>query len=187
MSPPQAARAGTAASMEETAQVRQFLYREARLLDERRYDEWLALLAEDLQYWMPSRSTPSQNQQEKGNLAIERELSAANELGLLRSDKAGLTARSLRLQSGRSFSEMPPSRVQRLVGNIEVQYTKQPDVYRVYSVCLVHRTRLETAEHTLIGRRSDLLQRSHDSFLLRERKIVLNSTVLKSPNLSMFL
>src|SRR6266542_3149490 len=35
--------------------IESFLYREAELLDERRYEEWLALLAEDVHYWMPMR------------------------------------------------------------------------------------------------------------------------------------
>jgi hypothetical protein len=38
-----------------THEIADFLYREAELLDERRYDEWLALLADDLRYWMPMR------------------------------------------------------------------------------------------------------------------------------------
>ena len=35
-----------------------FLYREARLLDERRFREWLALLTDDVRYWMAGRSNP---------------------------------------------------------------------------------------------------------------------------------
>ena len=38
-----------------THEITQFLYSEAELLDERRHDEWLALLAEDIRYWMPMR------------------------------------------------------------------------------------------------------------------------------------
>jgi 3-phenylpropionate/cinnamic acid dioxygenase small subunit len=38
-----------------TQEIAEFLYREAELLDERRYDEWLGLLAEDIRYWMPMR------------------------------------------------------------------------------------------------------------------------------------
>ncbi|RYZ10939.1 MAG: 3-phenylpropionate dioxygenase, partial [Comamonadaceae bacterium] len=34
-------------------EVQQFLYREARLLDEERYEEWLGLMTEDIHYWMP--------------------------------------------------------------------------------------------------------------------------------------
>ena len=36
-------------------EIAEFLYREAELLDERRYDEWLELLADDIRYWMPMR------------------------------------------------------------------------------------------------------------------------------------
>ena len=38
-----------------TQEIAAFLYAEAELLDERRHDEWLALLAEDIRYWMPMR------------------------------------------------------------------------------------------------------------------------------------
>ena len=38
-----------------TQEIAQFLYAEAELLDERRHDEWLALLADDIRYWMPMR------------------------------------------------------------------------------------------------------------------------------------
>ena len=37
-------------------EVEQFLYREARLLDERRFHEWVELFTEDVRYWMPVRS-----------------------------------------------------------------------------------------------------------------------------------
>ena len=37
-------------------EVEQFLYREARWLDERRFHEWLELLTEDIHYWMPVRT-----------------------------------------------------------------------------------------------------------------------------------
>jgi 3-phenylpropionate/cinnamic acid dioxygenase small subunit len=36
-------------------EVEQFLYREARLLDERRFHEWLELFTEDVRYWMAGR------------------------------------------------------------------------------------------------------------------------------------
>ena len=38
-------------------EVEQFLYREARMLDERRFHEWLALFTDDVRYWMAGRST----------------------------------------------------------------------------------------------------------------------------------
>src|SRR4051794_41850053 len=36
-------------------EIEEFLYREAELLDGRRYRDWLALLADDIRYWMPMR------------------------------------------------------------------------------------------------------------------------------------
>src|SRR5215831_1324381 len=36
-------------------EIEEFLYHEADLLDERRYEDWLALVAEDVRYWMPMR------------------------------------------------------------------------------------------------------------------------------------
>ena len=39
-------------------EVQQFLYREAHLLDQRRFDEWLALFTTDVRYWMPVVTTP---------------------------------------------------------------------------------------------------------------------------------
>ncbi|MCH7743411.1 MAG: hypothetical protein IIB71_12200 [Proteobacteria bacterium] len=38
-------------------EVEQFLYHEARLLDERKFEDWLALLTDDIHYWMPIRRT----------------------------------------------------------------------------------------------------------------------------------
>ena len=40
-------------SLERWHRVQQFLFHEARLLDERRLQEWLALYAEDAEYWVP--------------------------------------------------------------------------------------------------------------------------------------
>lgn len=37
-------------------EIEQFLYREARLLDDRQFQEWLDLLTDDIRYWMPVRS-----------------------------------------------------------------------------------------------------------------------------------
>ena len=36
-------------------EIEEFLYQEAELLDERRYEEWLSLLTDDVRYFMPMR------------------------------------------------------------------------------------------------------------------------------------
>ncbi len=61
-------------NMEQTAEIsrlllkqeiEEFLYHEADLLDERRYEDWLALLADDMRYWMPMRRNVKVGEQER--------------------------------------------------------------------------------------------------------------------------
>src|SRR5271166_7114758 len=82
--------------------VEQFLYREARLLDERRFHDWLQLFTDDVHYWMTARS----NRYPRSSKAIaildadryaEADLDDADELGLFDEDIRTLTARVARL------------------------------------------------------------------------------------------
>lgn len=72
-----------------------FVYREARLLDEHKFDEWLALFAEDGFYWMPLEW----NQQDP-----------ILHTSLMYEDKLLLTIRVERLKGARTFSQKPKSR-----------------------------------------------------------------------------
>ena len=96
-------------------EVEQFLYREARLLDNRQFHEWLELLTDDLRYWMPIRS----NRYPVNSKAItildgsryeESEVSSENDLALMDEDKDSLTRRIDRLDTGMAWAEDPPSR-----------------------------------------------------------------------------
>ena len=106
--------------------VEQFLYREARLLDERRFHDWLELFTEDLRYWMPVRTS----RYPKGSRAIvildedryvEDELAQEGELALLDETKESLSMRIARLDTGMAWAEDPPSRTRHLITNIEVE------------------------------------------------------------------
>ena len=44
-------------------EVEQFYYEEAELLDDGRFADWLDLLADDLDYWMPTRTNRLRRQQ----------------------------------------------------------------------------------------------------------------------------
>ncbi|HWM76977.1 MAG TPA: aromatic-ring-hydroxylating dioxygenase subunit beta, partial [Methylomirabilota bacterium] len=46
-------------------EIESFLYREADLLDERRYEEWLELFTEDAHYWMPLRRNVPRDEPER--------------------------------------------------------------------------------------------------------------------------
>src|SRR5215831_12043815 len=91
-------------------EVERFLYREARLLDERPFHEWLELLTDDVRYWMGSRS----NRYPKSSKAIailnpdryvEDDLARADELAILDETKQTLSQRVARLDTGMAWAE----------------------------------------------------------------------------------
>jgi 3-phenylpropionate/cinnamic acid dioxygenase small subunit len=91
-------------------EVEQFLYREARLLDDRRFHEWLQLFADDVRYFMAGRS----NRYPKSSKAIaildpgryvESDMTGDDELALLDEDKTTLAGRVARLDTGMAWAE----------------------------------------------------------------------------------
>src|SRR5688572_31323183 len=82
-----------------------FVLREARLLDERRFADWLALFAEDGVYWVPTR--PEQ-------------LSAQEALSLFYETRALLAMRVARLERPDMHVQTPPSRTVHHVSAIEI-------------------------------------------------------------------
>jgi len=182
----QPATASFPVSPEETHEVEQFLYREARLLDERRYDEWMALLADDVHYWVPTRRNRGQARTES-RADIDRELSGPEELCFFDENKLTLVGRVVRLSTGQAWGENPPSRTRRFVSNVEVERAGADDELRVHSNLLIHRSRRVDDVHWFVAGRDDVLRRSGSSFQLVKRKVVLDTNVLQSPNLSLFL
>ena len=171
--------------------VEQFLYREARLLDERRFDDWLALLANDIRYWMAGRG----NRYPRHSKAIaildpgryvEDEMAGDDDLAILDEDKQSLIARVRRLDTGMAWAEDPPSRTRHLISNIELEPLEAPGVLRVYSNFLVYRSRGETEQDFYIGARNDLLRRIDGGWKIAERKITLDQNVLLAKNVSVF-
>ena len=162
--------------------VEQFLYREARLLDERRFHDWLELFTDDLRYWMPVRTS----RYPKGSRAIvildedryvEEELAQEGELALLDETKESLSMRIARLDTGMAWAEDPPSRTRHLITNIEVEAGSTDAELTVYSNFLVYRTRGETEQDFFVGRREDTLRNVEGAWKIARRKIVLDQNV----------
>jgi len=169
-------------------EVEQFLYREARLLDERRFREWLELLTDDVRYWMGSRS----NRYPRSSKAIaildpdryvEDDLTQEGELAILEETKQTLSQRVARLDTGMAWAEDPPSRSRHLITNIEVE---SADEVKVYSNFMVYRSRAETEQDFYVGARRDLLRRVAGSWQIADRKIILDQNVLLAKNVSIF-
>jgi benzoate/toluate 1,2-dioxygenase beta subunit len=86
-------------------ECRRLLEREARLLDERRFEDWLALYAEHCVVWVP---------------AAEEAGDPRREVAIYFDDRRRLEDRIYRLRTGKAWSQVPPSRTVRLVSNVEV-------------------------------------------------------------------
>jgi 3-phenylpropionate/cinnamic acid dioxygenase small subunit len=172
-------------------EVEQFYYREARLLDERRFHEWLQLLTDDIHYWMPVRS--SRYPKSSKAIAIldparyeEEELSEEDELAILDETKETLARRIARLDTGWAWAEDPPSRTRHIVANIEVEPGDTDTELKVYSNFIVYRNRSETEQDFYVGGRQDVLRKGDGTWQIARRKIILDQTVLLAKNVSIF-
>jgi 3-phenylpropionate/cinnamic acid dioxygenase small subunit len=90
----------------DAALCEQFLVHEARLLDDGRFDEWLALFTADAWYWVPT--APDQD-------------NPLDTVSLIYDDRRLLETRVRRLASPRIYSQEPRSRTSRMVGNVTVE------------------------------------------------------------------
>jgi 3-phenylpropionate/cinnamic acid dioxygenase small subunit len=172
-------------------EVEQFLYREARLLDERRFHEWLKLFAEDVRYWMAGR----RNRYPKSSKAIatldldrviEEDCVEDGELAILDENKKTLSARVARLDTGMAWAEDPPSRTRHLLANIEIEPGDAASELEVYSNFIVYRSRSETEQDFYVGARRDVLRLCDGAWKIARRKVVLDQNVLLAKNVSIF-
>ena len=154
-------------------EVEQFLYREAEMLDERRYNEWLELFSIDLQYRAPVRTT-----REGGD-----DIAAEGELSIWNDDFGMLELRTQGLQVRTAWAEIPPSRTRRIVTNVQSTPLEDGRI-QVHSNFLLHRCRLESVEHTFIGARHDIFERVEDSFLICKRDTLFDNVAFHTDNIS---
>jgi biphenyl 2,3-dioxygenase beta subunit len=159
-----------------TFEVEEFLSYEASLLDERRFDEWLDLLTDDIHYWMPIRRTTTAKE-------VANEFTKPGDGAFFDDDKQMLTLRVQRLQVGRAWAEDPPSRTRRMVSNIRILSIDGDDMLLTANFQL-YRTRLASEEDCWIGRREDLLRRAEGRLKLARRHIFLEQTVILAQNMS---
>ena len=101
---------------------RGMLHQEARLLDEGRFEDWLALFAAECLFWVPG--SPGGDP--------KREIAVAFD------DHRQLEGRIYRLRTGYAWSQVPPSRTSRIVSNVEA-FRGESD-----AVCMVRSTFLIT-------------------------------------------
>ena len=165
-------------------QVEQFLYQEAELLDERRYEEWLDLLTEDIRYWMPMRRNVKFGE-------LEREFTReGQDINWFDEGKDTLTRRVNQILTGVHWAEEPLSRICHTVSNVQILETtpsvSEPVEVSVKCRFMIYRNRVETETDFLVGKREDVLRRVDGQWKIAQRKIVLDQSVLLAKNLTFF-
>jgi len=103
--------------------IEQFLYREARLMDEGKYREWLSLWTEDAIYWVPCNDDDSD---------------PTRDVSLIYDNRERLGQRVDRLMSGTVQALDPKPRMRRVVSNIEIEAREGNDVTVASNFVLAH-------------------------------------------------
>lgn len=149
-----------------------FLFREARLLDEGRLDDWLALFTDDCLYWLPIVDDDS-----------------GLEPSIIHDDRTRLEERVFRLNETRAYAQDPPSRTQHNISNVEV--VEDTGTHgRVLCNLILFEVRIGDASQpdlghpqALTGRCEYLLLMAPD-LLIAQKKVMLLTRDLPLSNLS---
>jgi len=144
----------------------ELLQREALYLDQRRWDDWLALYTPDCEYWMPAwKSEDELGQNPRTELSY-----------FYYDNRAGLEDRVARVVSGRSAASSPMPRTTHLLSDIRLR--QDPSAGRLALgaawVCQVYFPRLKESR-AFFGRVEHDLVLRDENWLIARKKIVLQN------------
>lgn len=150
-------------SSERRAEVEAFLYQEARLMDESRYQQWLELFTADAVYWIPSNHD---------------DLDPRKHVSIVYAERPQIEAQVARLATGNAHTQVPPSRMRRIVSNVEVEEATDGETHArsVFDLTEVRAGR----QRTIAGRCVYRLRREGEGFRIAFKKVelVANDEVL---------
>ncbi|CAA0118222.1 Biphenyl dioxygenase subunit beta [Halioglobus japonicus] len=177
----------------EQRQLERFYSYEARLLDGRQYLQWMQLVSEDITYVVPSRVNVQVNNRERGRedmISVERELEGEASMGcpLREEGYLLLMLRAERAYKINSWSENPPARTRRMVGNVELmaRETGTDERWSVVSNFHLYYARPGSDNVIYSGQRRDTLVPAAGSFRLFRREVVLDYANIELPTLGLF-
>ena len=140
------------------SELERFLIHEARLLDERRFREWMELFTEDGTYWVPS---------------VPGQASPFDQASLFYDDRDLMRTRVERLEHPRIHVQTPPSRTAHLVGNVLVEQADEAKgEYVIGSTVIVVEYR-DDAQRIFAGRQHHRLRRDGASFRIVQKRVDL--------------
>jgi 3-phenylpropionate/cinnamic acid dioxygenase small subunit len=154
------------------------LYDEAAALDERRFDDWVAMLAPDLIYTAPIRLTRTGPNRDRDIMRTMMHFDDDYNSILMRTGRLAKSA----------WAEDPPSRTRRFVTNVRVAECEAAGDYEVVSYVQLERSRGESwINETLTAERRDIWRLVDGVYKLSKREIICDQSTLSVANLAIFL
>ena len=145
------------------SEVEDFLFHEAALLDEWRLDEWQTLLTDDAHYLIPPND--------------DLEGDYRSSLFIIADDRERIRQRIIRVLDPNCHAEYPKSRTQRIVGNVRI-LSQDGDAVEVAANYICYRYRRYERVGQYVGNYRYKLVRKGDSFLIKEKKVVIQANEL---------
>jgi len=145
------------------AEIEDFLFEEAALLDAWRLDDWLELLTEDAVYRVPSNDAPDGDPRDT--------------LFTIADDIARIRGRVKRLNSPEAHAESPKSRTRRIISNVRITGTDGDNV-DIEANFVVYRFRRDERIGEYVGRYVYRLKRTDGGFRITQRTAILDSQEL---------
>jgi benzoate/toluate 1,2-dioxygenase beta subunit len=142
----------------ERAPIEHFLMHEARLLDERRFRDWMELFADDGTYWVPA--APNQE-------------SPFDQASLFYDDRDLMRTRVERLEHPRIHVQTPPSRTAHIVGNVLIEEVDEAKGEVVVGSTVIMVEYRDEAQRTFAGRQHHRLRRDGASFRIVQKRVDL--------------
>ncbi len=138
--------------------IEDFIVHEARLLDERRFRDWMALFADDGTYWVP---------------AVPNQTSPFDQASLFYDDRDLMKTRVDRLEHPRIHVQTPPSRTAHLVGNVVIEEADNAKGEFIIGSTVIMVEYRDDAQRVFAGRQQHRLRRHGDSFRIVQKRVDL--------------
>ena len=151
--------------------VVEFIYREARLADEARYAEWLALWTDDGVYWVPATTDPGADPDKH--------------ISHIYDNRGRIETRVKLLMTGHRYGQEPASLMRRLVSNIEIAPADNGELVAESNFVIGELAIQAKRElHWWVGRTTHRLRRVGGELRMCGKKVVLVNAGEPLPNLS---
>jgi 3-phenylpropionate/cinnamic acid dioxygenase small subunit len=137
-------------------EVSQFLYREARYQDEHEYDAWEALWTADGVYWVPANGD---------------DIDPETQMSIIYDNRSRIALRIRQLHSGKRHTQMPRSRLRRLLSNIELLPGEGDDIH-VAANAMIFESNLR-GDTVWAARNEYVLRREKDGLRMARKKVSL--------------